>query len=314
MGKAAVIFPGQGSQAVGMGRDVAQASGRAAAVYAAANDLLDFDLRRCCFEGPAEELERTDVQQPAIFVTSMAIWEALRERGLELDSFQAAAGLSLGEYTALTVAGSLDFAEGLRLVRRRGQVMQEAALACPSGMVSLIGGDEPSALRLCESAAEGEVLVPANFNCPGQIVISGAKSACRRAVERAEEFGFRAIPLKVSGAFHSPLMESAARRLGEALQQTAVRAAKIDVIANVTAAPHEHPDAIRGLLEAQVISPVRWQDSMRHLIDQGVDTFVEVGPGRVLTGLLKKINRAVSTVNLSTTADLDAAGAKLARP
>ena len=307
MGKTAVIFPGQGSQAVGMGRDVAETSTRAAGVFARANELLDFDLRQYCFEGPADQLERTDIQQPAIFVTGVAIWEALLERGLCVDRFCAAAGLSLGEYTALTAAGSMDFDEALRLVHRRGQLMQQAALASPSGMVSLIGGDREAAVRLCEAAAQGEVLSPANFNCPGQIVISGARAACDRAVEAAGEFGCRAIPLKVSGAFHSALMQPAADQLGEVLRRTTVRMPVIPVFANVTAEPHTDPDGIRRLLQDQVVKPVRWQESMERLIAQGVETFLEIGPGRVLTGLMKKINRKVPTVNVSTADSVEAA-------
>ncbi len=307
MGKIAAVFPGQGSQAVGMGRDVAETSTRAAGVFARANEVLNFDLRQYCFGGPAEQLERTDIQQPAIFVTSVAIWEALLEQGVSADRFCAFAGLSLGEYTALTAAGSMGFEDALRLVHRRGQLMQQAALASPSGMVSLIGADEDTAVQLCKQASEGEVLSPANFNCPGQIVISGAKSACERAVAMAEESGCRAIPLKVSGAFHSALMQPAADRLGEVLRETAVRMPRIPVVANVTAQPHTDPDGIRRLLQSQVVQPVRWQESMEHLIGQGVEMFMEVGPGRVLTGLMKKINRKVPTVNVSTADHVEAA-------
>ena len=311
MGKTAVIFPGQGAQSVGMGRDVAEVSERAAAVFARADEVLGFDIQQCCYEGPAEQLERTDIQQPAIFVTSVAIWEALSEKGFSANRFSAAAGLSLGEYTALHVAGSMEFDEALRLVHRRGQLMQEAALASPSGMVSLIGGDEEAAVRLCAQASQGEVLSPANFNCPGQIVISGAKSACARAVEMAGEFGCRALPLKVSGAFHSALMQRAADRLGEVLRETPIRTPRIPVIANVTSEPHTDPDGVRRLLQDQVVRPVRWQESMHKLIAEGVETFFEVGPGRVLTGLMKKINRKVPTVNVSTTEHVESAPAEV---
>ena len=284
MGKAAVTFPGQGSQVVGMGRDVAEVSARAAGIFARANTVLDFDLRQYCFEGPAEALERTDIQQPAIFVTSVALWEALQEKGLPAGGFRAAAGLSLGEYTALVAAGSLPFEEALRLVHRRGQLMQQAALASPSGMVSLMGADAAAATALCAEAAQGEVLAPANFNCPGQVVISGTKAACARAVDLADKFGCRAIPLKVSGAFHSALMQTAAEQLGEVLRSTPVSTPRWPVIANVTAEPHTDPEAIRRLLQEQVVRPVRWQESIERLIGEGFDTFYEVGPGRVLTG------------------------------
>ncbi len=309
MGKAAVTFPGQGSQVVGMGRDVAEVSARAAGIFARANTVLDFDLRRYCFEGPAEALEWTDIQQPAIFVTSVALWEALQEKGLPAGGFQAAAGLSLGEYTALVAAGSVPFEEALRLVHRRGQLMQQAALATPSGMVSLIGADAAAATALCAEAAQGEVLAPANFNCPGQVVISGAKAACGRAVELADKFGCKAIPLKVSGAFHSALMQPAADQLGQVLRTTPVSVPRIPVIANVTAEAHTDPESIRRLLQEQVVRPVRWQESIERLIAEGFDTFYEVGPGRVLTGLMKKIERKAKTVNVSAAEHLAAAAA-----
>ncbi|MCP4590725.1 MAG: ACP S-malonyltransferase [bacterium] len=306
MGKAAVIFPGQGAQSVGMGRDLAERSERAAKLFARANEVLDFDIRGSCFDGPAESLERTDIQQPAIFLTGMAIWEALLERGVDLGRFSAAAGLSLGEYTALTVTGAVAFEDALRLVHRRGRLMQEAAAAVPSGMVSLIGATEESAVELCARAAEQEVLAPANFNCPGQIVISGAKGACERAVELAGEFGCRGVALPVSGAFHSAIMQPAADQLGVALGETEFKVPQVPVVSNVTAAPHTDPGSIRRLLQDQVVKPVRWQASIERLIGEGVEEFVEIGPGRVLTGLMRKINRKVPTVNVSKADHLEA--------
>jgi len=300
MGKTAFIFPGQGSQAVGMGRDFHESSPRARAVFEAADRVLDTPLSRMCFEGPGEQLERTDVQQPAIFVTSVAIWEALLEEGLPGAVLQAAAGLSLGEYTALHVAGAIGFDDALRLVARRGRFMQEAAEAAASGMVSLIGADEDIARRLCEQAAGGQVLAPANYNCPGQIVLSGAAEACERAVNLAPEVGCRAVPLKVAGAFHSPFMETAGRKLGQALADTAVAGTAVPVIANVNAEPHRDPESIRAWLQQQVTHPVRWCSSIEALIADGFDRFVEVGPGRVLTGLMRKINRKITAVNIST--------------
>ena len=304
MGRTAVVFPGQGSQLVGMGADVAASSERAAEVYARANDLLGFDLRAACFEGPAEKLESTDVQQPAIFVTSVAIWEAMQQRGASIGAFSAAAGLSLGEYTALHVAGAIPFEDALRLVYRRGQLMQEAAEAHASGMVSLIGAGEDDAARLCEKASQGEVLGPANFNCPGQIVISGARTACDRAVELAEEFGLRAIALKVAGAFHSSLMASAAEGLRPVLESTAIAGPALPVLSNVTADYHGDAGSIRTALERQITHPVLWQRSMQRLIDGGFECFVEVGTGRVLTGLMRKINRKMRTVNVGSAKDL----------
>ena len=300
MGQAAVIFPGQGSQAVGMGLDVAESSERARAVFDRADEVLGFDLSRLCFEGPAEELERTDIQQPAIFVASVALWEAYLEAGGERAGFARTGGLSLGEYTALHIAGAMDFDDALRLIRRRGQLMQEAARATPGGMVSLIGADKAAAVAVCDQARGDDVLAPGNFNCPGQIVISGSKAACERAVDAAKEVGCRAVPLAVAGAFHSPLMASAAAGLWPVLQETNLTDPELPVIANVDAEYHKDPVAIRESLRGQVTKPVLWQRCIERMILDGVDRFVEVGPGRVLTGLMRKINRGVTAVNVST--------------
>ncbi len=305
MVKQAILFPGQGSQCVGMGRDVAEASDAARDVFQRADEVLGFSLSGTCFEGPEEKLECTDLQQPAIFVTSVAIWEALRERGASVDCFGAGAGLSLGEYTALYVAGALSFEAGVRLVYRRGQLMQEASDANPSGMVSLIGADAEKADRLCRLAGQGQVLAPANFNCPGQIVISGAKDACVRALELAGEVGCRAVALKVAGAFHTDLMASASEGLSEALQAATIRPPRIPVLANVSGEPHGTPEAIRDALVQQLRRPVLWQRSMERLIDEGCTRFVEVGAGRVLKGLMRKIDRSKEVVNVGTAAELD---------
>jgi [acyl-carrier-protein] S-malonyltransferase len=299
MGKSAVIFTGQGAQSVGMGRDFFEASRAAREVYEKASQVLGFDIAKLCFEGPAGELERTDIQQPAIFVTSAAIWAALREAGASITDFVATGGLSLGEYTALHAAEGVDFADALRLVRRRGELMQAAALASPSGMVSLIGADENAANAICEAARHGEVLSPANFNCPGQIVIAGTRSACERALKSAEQHGCRAVPLAVAGAFHTALMKSAAEGLTPVLRDTPFRRPLIKVIGNVNAEYHAGPDEIRASLAKQVTHPVRWQKCVERMIADGVDRFIELGPGRVLTGLMRKINREVTTINVS---------------
>jgi len=300
MGKTAFIFPGQGAQLAGMGADAAAASRRAASVYEKANDVLGFDLRAACFSGPAEGLEATDVQQPAILVTSIALLESLAERGDAAQLAAATAGLSLGEYTALYFAGSLSFEDAVTLVRRRGALMQQAAEASAGGMVSLVGADEIKAQQLCDRAADGDVLVLANLNCPGQIVLSGSAAACARAAELADEFGVRAVPLKVAGAFHSPLMQPAAERLGEVLAKTNIKAPRIPVVSNVTGQPHSDPASIRRLLQQQVTSAVRWQACMEYLIAGGFDRFVEVGPNRVLTGLMRKIDRKAKAVGINT--------------
>ncbi len=300
MNGAAVIFPGQGAQSVGMGRDIAAASAKARNVYERANDVLGFDLARICFDGPAEKLEQTDIQQPAIFVTSVAIWEAWRENGGGAESFTHAGGLSLGEYTALHVAGAVAFDDALRLVRRRGELMQEAARRKPSGMVSLVGADEAAARKLCQEAGGDDILVPANFNCPGQIVIAGSKAACERAVAMAETAGCRAIPLAVAGAFHSPFMEPAASGLSAVLDETDFRSPRMKVIANADAEYHGDAAAIRRCLARQVTQPVLWQRCVERLRTDGVGHFVEIGPGRVLTGLMRKIDRTIACVNVST--------------
>ncbi len=292
-----------------MGADVADRFPVAHDVYQQANDILGFDLADLCFAGPAERLGQTDIQQPAIFVTSVAIWKAFEASGGSLDQFRFTAGLSLGEYTALHIAGAMHFEAALQLVRRRGQLMQEAALALPSGMVSLIGADDATALAICDKARGDSVLAPANYNCPGQIVISGSSGACERAVEAAEQFKCRAVALKVAGAFHSPLMASAAAALEEVLGQTEFRAPDIPVISNVNGQPHRDPESTRQTLKDQVTRPVLWQRSIEQMIEDGVSSFVEVGPGRVLTGLMRKINRKMTAVNVSNAESIGAATA-----
>lgn len=301
-----ILFPGQGSQSVGMGKDVAERCPAAAEVFKRADEVVGFELSKICFEGPEAELTRTDVQQPAIFVSSVAIWEALLEWGAPADVLLGAtAGLSLGEYTALYAAGALSFEDGLKLVRRRGELMQEAAAALSGGMVSIIGGDVAAVRALCAEAAQGEVLSPANFNCPGQIVISGARLACERAVKTAGKHGLRGVMLKVAGAFHTSLMAAAAEQLAAHLKATPFDEPRCPVIANVDARPHRSADAIRDALGRQVTQAVRWQESMEYLIAGGAECFVEVGPGRVLTGLMRKIDRKVKCVNVSGVSGLE---------
>lgn len=314
MSNSAVIFPGQGSQQVGMGRDVTEASRRAQAVFNRANEVVGFDLARVCFEGPAEELEKTDIQQPAIFVTSVAIWEAFLEAGAGPEQFIRAGGLSLGEYTAFHFAAAVTFEDALRLVHRRGQLMQQASEVTRSGMVSLIGADEETAGALCAHVRGDDVLVPANANCPGQIVISGSKAACERAVAAAAEFNCRALALRVAGAFHSPLMEPAAIGLAPVLEATEFKAPAIPVIANVDCEYHADPAAIRDSLRRQVTQPVRWQRCVERMMSEGVDRFVEVGPGRVLTGLTRKISREVTALSVNSAESIDHAIAAGAPP
>lgn len=303
--KTAILFTGQGAQSVGMGKEIAAVCPTAAEVFDRAGAVVGYDLKALCFEGPAEKLEQTDIQQPAIFTTSVAIWQALQERGGLGDTAAAMAGLSLGEYTALYAAGSLSFEDGLRLVKRRGELMQAASQAAPSGMVTAMGVDADKLAAICRDASALGVVGPANFNCPGQIVISGAKAACQRAAELIEAAGGRAIPLKVAGAFHSALMKPAADGLAEMLAATSLQPAMVPVLANVNCQYHGDADTIRRWLTEQLTQPVRWQASMERLIAEGVERFIEIGPGRVLAGLMRKISRQAAVVNLSTAEGLD---------
>lgn len=301
----AAIFPGQGAQEVGMGRDAAAACTVAAETFAQADEILGFKLSQLCFEGPAERLNATDIQQPAIFTISVALYRAALDRKrIGPDQFAAMGGLSLGEYTALHLAGSMPFDAALRLVHRRGQLMQQAAQSSPGGMVSIMGLTEAQVLAVCERVADRGRVGPANFNCPGQIVISGDKPACEAAVRIAEEAGGRAIPLDVAGAFHSELMRPAAEELRHALSATDFVAPRVRVIANVNADYHAGPDGIRSSLYRQVFNPVRWQECVQRLIADGCAEFWEIGPKRVLAGLMRKIDRNAKTVNIGKAADL----------
>ncbi len=292
-----VLCPGQGAQAVGMGQAWFAASRAAREVFERADaDLhsLPAPLSTLCFEGPADQLNRTDVAQPALFAAGVASVRGLEEAGhLSAGEAVAYAGLSLGEYTALHLAGSISFEDGLQLVALRGLAMQEAAEASPSGMVALIGADEASAQALCEAASDGDVLVPANFNAPGQVVISGTKAACERATAMAPDHKLRAAPLAVAGAFHSPLMQPAADRLSAALESTAIEAPHAAVLSNVTGTPHDADAAsIRRRLVEQLTSPVRWSACCEWLVaDQAGAAFHEAAPGKTLAGLMRRISR-----------------------
>ncbi|WP_165067159.1 ACP S-malonyltransferase [Paludisphaera rhizosphaerae] len=293
MSKIAFLFPGQGAQAVGMCRELDAELPAVRSLFDRAAEVLGFDLRKLCLEGPAEALEATDVSQPAIFVASLAALESLKQTNPEaVANCQGAAGLSLGEYTALTFAGALDFEAGLEVVRRRGQAMQAASNASPSGMVGVLGLDEAKVDELCAQIEPHGRIWKANMLGPGNIVVSGDASAMERVEAVAQELGaMKAVRLAVAGAFHTPLMKPADEQLAEVLTRVEVRAPRIPVYSNVDAAPHDDPEAIRRILVTQVLHGVRWDESMRRMLADGFDTFYEVGPGRVLTGLLKRIDR-----------------------
>ncbi len=287
-----ILCPGQGAQVVGMGKDFYASSPIARDIFDRANQIIGFDLKEICFNGPEDRLNQTDVSQPAIYVTSVACFAmAQAAPAIKLDEITAYAGLSLGEYTALHFGGAFSFEDGLKLVAARGRFMQEAAVATPSGMVAIAGADEAVVVKLCQENAQGEVLVPANFNAPGQIVVSGSITACERIAKAGEVAGFRTVPLKVAGAFHSPLMQPAADRMAAELEKVQIQSPTKTVYANVTAQTHADPASIRRLLIDQIVKPVRWEQTMQTLVGSGDARYIELAPGRVLTGLLKKINR-----------------------
>lgn len=300
MSKAAFLFPGQAAQTVGMGRTLYETFPAARQIYEEAARILNYDLAELCFHGPEAKLNSTVISQPAIFVTSLAALESLRATNPEaLHACQAAAGLSLGEYTALVFAGALAFADGLRVVQRRGEAMQAAADAVSSGMVSVLGLERAKVEELCAQARGTETLEIANLLCPGNIVVSGTKAACAAVERLAGGFGGRTIRLAVAGAFHTALMRPADQQLADALAEVPMHSPRVPVWSNVDAQPHTDPAEIRSLLIQQVLQPVFWEQTMRNLLAAGHDCFCEIGPGRVLAGLLKRVQRRVECHNIS---------------
>jgi [acyl-carrier-protein] S-malonyltransferase len=299
MEKIALLFAGQGAQSVGMGKELFDQVPAARQVFEEADRVLGVKLTEVCFNGPEDRLTDTSWCQPAIFTHSLAALAAVQAARPGFQ-FQAAAGLSLGELTALTAAGWMNFSDGLRTVRRRGELMQEACRQTQGGMASVMGMDLEKLRAVCDEAG----VQVANLNCPGQIVISGEKAGIERAAALAKERGAkRALPLTVAGAYHSRLMQSAADQLQAHLASLAVQSAGIPVISNVTAQPHDAA-SLKSQLVKQVTSSVRWEDSMRHLLGQGFRSFIELGPGDVLAGLLKRIDKEARVVSVGKPADL----------
>ena len=308
MSKIAFLFPGQGAQTVGMGKDLAEVFPSAARVYEEASEALGWDVADVCFNGPKEKLDNTSICQPAILTTSLAAVAAMREAGRkDIERCKAAAGLSLGEYTALVAAKAIAFSDALQLVQKRGAFMEDACKQNPGSMMSVLGLEDDLVEAICAQAREQGMVVAANFNSPGQVVISGTREGLDRAAELAKQRSAkRVIPLAVSGAFHSPLMAPAADRLEQALSETPFAPCAFKVVSNVTAKPAADPEEIRLTLAKQVNSPVRWCQSMRYLIEDGITHFIEVAPGKVLTGLMKRIAPEAKVENISSAESLGA--------
>ncbi len=301
----AFVFPGQGSQFAGMGKDVYDAFPAARKVFDDVDAALGFPISKLCFEGPDDQLKLTENTQPAILAVSSAIHAVLEERGATRRD--VVAGHSLGEYSAIVSVGGLTPAEAAKIVRMRGRFMQEAVPVGTGGMAALIGPTVEEARAICEEAAEGDVVSVANINAPGQIVIAGTKSAIDRAIDVAKKRGVRrALPLPVSAPFHCALMEPAAERLRPILDEAELRDLWFAVVSNVDASPIGTATAVRNALLRQVASPVRWVESVQKMISMGVKRFVEIGPGNVLTGLIKRIDASVELVNVSDVASIEA--------
>ncbi|PNU19558.1 [acyl-carrier-protein] S-malonyltransferase [Geothermobacter hydrogeniphilus] len=300
----AFLFPGQGSQAAGMGKDLASDFKVARDVFEEANDALGFDLAALCFNGPDEDLQLTENTQPAILTHSVAALRVLQEVSDLRPDY--AAGHSLGEYSALVCSGALQFADAVKIVRQRGRFMQQAVPVGQGAMAAIIGLDAESLAQVCRQAADGDVVSPANYNSPGQVVIAGHAEAVARATDLAKAGGAkRAMSLPVSAPFHCSLMQPAADQLARVLEPIQVGELNVPVVSNVEALPNRESERVKDLLVRQVCAPVRWEESVTRMVESGVDHFIEIGPGKVLSGLVKRMARGSRIQNLAVAADIE---------
>jgi len=303
MPRIAFLFPGQGAQHIGMGQLIAQQYPAAAALFTRASEILGYDLAEVCAKGPPDRLNSTEISQPAIFVTSLACLEKVKAEMPDLPGrCEMTAGLSLGEYTSLVFAGAMTFEDGLQVVKQRGEGMQAAADATPSGMASILMIPPEQVQQICEQAtAEAGPVQIANFLCPGNLVVSGTRAGVDRAVELAEAANAKVVRLSVAGAFHTAIMKPADQKLAVALAKATILPPRIPVISNVDVASHSDPAEIRDILVRQVLNPVRWEDDIQAMLAAGIDEFYEIGPGRVLTSLMKRISRKIPCTVINDT-------------